>query len=68
MNDFVKLFAQDLAGPRILAIVNALVVRICKEQQAKLAGTQTDQSSIVLDKCMTVLRIVVDHATYMRNN
>ena len=42
MNDFIKLFAKDLVGPRILTIMNAVVARIYKEQQAKLAGTQTD--------------------------
>ena len=42
MNDFIKLFAKDLVGPRILSIVNAVVARICKEQQAKQAGPQTD--------------------------
>jgi hypothetical protein len=38
MNDFVKLFSGDLVGDRILAIVNAIVNRILKEQQAKISG------------------------------
>ena len=39
MNDFIKLFAKDLVGQRINSIMNAVVARICKEQQAKLNGT-----------------------------
>ena len=39
MNDFIKLFAKDLVGQRINSIMNAVVARICKEQQAKQAGT-----------------------------
>lgn len=65
MNDFVKLFSKDLNGPRILSLMQAVVARICKEQQAKLSGTLSDQSSIVLDKCCTILRICVDSPVYM---
>ena len=32
MNDFVKLFAKDLNGPRIQSLMNAVVGRIYKEQ------------------------------------
>ena len=67
MNDFVKLFCKDLVGPRILSIMNATVSRILKEQNAKQSGMQTDSSSIVLDKCCTILRICVENNTYMMN-
>lgn len=32
MNDFVKLFAKELEGPRILSLMNGVVARIWKEQ------------------------------------
>lgn len=38
LNDFIKLFAKDLVGPRILQILNAVVARICKEQETKMMG------------------------------
>ena len=31
MNDFVKLFAKDLKGPRIVSLMNAVVARVQKE-------------------------------------
>ena len=65
MNDFVKLFAKELEGDLILHLMRATVARIWKEQQAKLSGSQSDPSSIVLDKCCTILRLCVDHKTYM---
>ena len=65
MNDFVKLFAKELEGPRIISLMNGVVARIWKEQQKKASGSQTDSSSIVLDKCMTILRICVDNGVYM---
>ena len=65
MNDFIKLFAKDLVGDKIVSIMNGVVQRISKEQLAKQSGNQTDSSSIVLDKCCTILRICVDNQTYM---
>lgn len=65
MNDFVKLFADNLAGPKIIMIVNATVNRICKEQAAKESGNASDNSSIVLDKCCTILRLIVDKKQYI---
>ena len=65
LNDFVKLFAQQLAGPRIISLVSHLVARISKEQAAKRDGSAADSSAIVLDKCMATLRICVDNGVYM---
>ena len=35
MNDFIKLFADNLKGQPILNLMSAVVARICKEQHAK---------------------------------
>ena len=66
MNDFIKLFAENLKGPYILRLMEATVNRICKEQAGIAAGKEkTDSTDIVIDKCCTVLRICVDNGKYM---
>ena len=65
MNDFIKLFAENLKGQPIIKLMNAVVERICKEQHLKESGQQIkDKSNIVLDKCCVILRIMVDRHQY----
>ena len=65
MNDFIKLFADNLKGTPVINLMDAVVRRICKEQHIKESGQQVqDKSNIVVDKCCVILRLMVDRPQY----